>query len=136
MSKFFVLLLLTIGSNVACIAGDAISNRDGFKFFDGHTQMIFIEALKNEGISYEVGADGTVLYRPRDEREVNRIRNKILNELFVPSVHYEDKAYEQNFIDRLTSEGIDFGVEVKEGKRWITWSKADNQKVEIILQSE
>ena len=72
------------------------------------------------------------MYRPHDDEKIMEIRNAVLEGAFVPSNHYEDKAMEKRFLGRLDAEGIQYGVEIKEGKRWITWAQKDDQRVEKI----
>ena len=132
MKHFTALTLLILITQVACQAAAPELAESGFKFFDPDVQMLLVEGLKKEGISYKIRDDGTVLYSPSDESKVSRIRTTVLKQSFKPSVHYEDKTIESRFLERLKSEGILYGIEIKQGKRWITWSEKDDQRIENI----
>lgn len=108
------------------------SGQNGFRFYDAKKQRLFVEALKKEGIRITIQEDGTVLYSPKDEAAALRIRSSVLETSFVPSIHYADEGLEKRFVERLKAEGIGFGIEIREGERWITWSKGDEGRVEKI----
>ena len=96
---------------------------------------MFVEALKKEGIGFRVRSDGMILYPSRDEEKVRNLRFSLLRQSFVPSYRFADESLEERFMERLKAEGIKFAVELKDGKRWITWSKDDDQRVEVIRKA-
>lgn len=134
--RFFIVIFLLASALTDCDAWGKYTDENGFKFFDAHLQTQFINALKKEGIPFRLREDGTVLYSPKDDARVSKARASMLDESFVPSVHYEDQNFEKRFIEKLNSEEIKFGIELREGKRWITWSKQDDQRVEKIFKSQ
>jgi hypothetical protein len=116
------------------IAG-SMPAENGFKFSEKGIQDHFVARLVSEGISYRTREDGTVLYSPKDENIVVRIRMAVLNESFVPSAYFPDLELEQRFIDRLNAQSIRFTIRERTGKRWIVWSERDDERVKKICDS-
>ena len=79
--------------------------------------------------------DGTVLYAAKDEVEVSKIRFSVLQSSFVPSTRFADEHLEALFLERLTAEHISYGVQIRDGQRWITWSQHDDERAETIRRS-
>ena len=131
--RFLLILAFTVGMQLSCAtASPTTSAESGFKFFDKHTQSLFIEKLKSEGVGYRMREDGTVLYDSKDEGRVGRIRMAILQESYVPSAHFPDLRLEQRFVEQLKSHRVRFAIEEKHGKRWVSWSERDDEEVQKI----
>jgi hypothetical protein len=127
--RIFVAIFLFITALTGCDNREKYSDENGFKFFDARLQKQFIDSLKKEGIPFRLREDGTVLYSPKDDGRVGKARISMLEESFVPSIHYEDESDEKLFMEQLKSAGVAFAIEVRDGKRWITWSKQDDERV-------
>jgi len=118
----------------ACGNSPGQSVENGFVFYEPKTQALFIQELKKEGIPYHVRDDGTVLYDARYEGKVSKIRLAVLNDSYVPAYHFNDERMEKEFMSQLRSQGIAFGVELRQGERFITWSERDSARVDAIRQ--
>ena len=133
--KIYIILIFLAATIVGCSHKKENLGENGFKFFDAHTQALIVEALKKEGIQFRLREDGTILYSPQDDARVQKIEMEVLHSSFVPSIHYEDESYERRFIEKLNSDHIAFGIENRDGKRWITWSKQDDEHVHKLLET-
>jgi len=138
MKKVSIFLFIIFMTQVGCqreSAGTGGEPESGFEFYDPSLQLLFIEKLNEKGVDFKLHKDGSVLYFSRDELNVSEIRSNLLENSFMPSIHYEDVNLEESFKARLKLEKIQFGIKLKQGKRWITWSEKDNERVERIEES-
>jgi hypothetical protein len=123
---------------LACIgcSGDktSVAAENGFRFFNPKLQMTFVSALEKEHIQFRKLEDGTVIYGVADEEKVKRIRNAVLESSFTPSYRFEDEKLQMRFVGQLRSQGVNFAIEIREGKNWITWSQRDDAKVRRIRE--
>lgn len=135
MNKFFVLVGVVIAlvvsiANIYAQSPGVLIN--GFKFFDPATQAMFLKALDKDQILFEVSPDGTVIYSPKDEERVSKIRFMILENTYMPGYRFEDLLLEKRFLDALDLEKIKYFVEYRKGARWIFWSSGDDGRVDEI----
>ena len=107
----------------------------GFKFFDTHTQELYIKVLKKEGVVFRINDDGSVTYSKQSASQAEKLQLAVLKASFVPSIHYEDEVRRTLFLERLKFEGIPFQMMTREGEEWITWSENDDKKVDKILSN-
>jgi hypothetical protein len=108
---------------------------NGFQFFDPELQSQFAKKLTEARIPHQIRADGAIAYPSQYEERVSAIRLAVLGDSYTPNIHFTDPQIEQRFLDRLRSERIEFGVKVKDSKRWITWSERDDKRVVDIYRS-
>lgn len=113
----------------------ANSFTSGFKFLDPAIQALFVKGLEDAHIDVEVDASGTALYDQADEERASRLRFAILRETYVPAYHFKDVGLEQRFIDELKVRHIEFAIQIRDGARWITWAKVDDERVEALRRS-
>ena len=128
-------LAFALFAGLLCGPGTAQSADNGFLFFDSDTQSRFARALTTAGVPFQVRGDGYILYRSFDEGRVSQIRLAVLKDSYTPTYHFYEKHREQLFLDRLAAERIDFGVNLKDGERWIAWPERDDARVESIRRS-
>lgn len=128
---FFVFLFAAIG--VSCTSAQDLPN-NGFRFSDDAMNRRFISELRKEGVKFTVDNDGNVVYRTIDERIVVGIRNRFIDQNFHPAVNYEDPEFERRFLRQMDSAQIPYRIEIKSGKRWITWSEDDTPAVDRIRE--
>jgi hypothetical protein len=107
----------------------------GFRFNDQADQVLFVEAVRKEGIPFDVRNDGTLVYSCRDEERVSKVRALFLEENFVPSAFFPDPGVESRVTAALDSAKIPWGVRIREGRRYITWSKADAERADAVVNS-
>jgi hypothetical protein len=129
------LLVLLVFFQAACAQVEPHIAENGFRFVSGDMQALFIQRLKNERVPFRVRDDGMVLYRSADEDAVSAIRLAMLRGSFVPSARFLDRTLEARFMQRLQEEKVEFGVQVRDGQRWITWSEKDDAKVQRIREA-
>ena len=133
MSRFSILVttILFVGLGCACNES-SIAAENGFRFSNPKLQKAFASALKKEHVQFRQLEDGTVTYSSADEEKVKRIQMSVLESSFTPSSRFEDEKLQARFAEQLKALGIDFAIEYREGKSWITWSQADDAKVRRI----
>ena len=129
--------VLLLGIWLAFVAVDARSQAfdSGFRFNNYADQVLFVEAVRKEGMPFGVRDDGTLVYSSRDEERVSRARARFLEENFVPSSFFPDPAVESRVTAALDSAKIPWGVRIREGRRYITWSKADAERADAVVNS-
>lgn len=107
----------------------------GFRFLDPEQQALFVEAVRKGGLPFSVRDDGTFLYSSRDEERVTAIRARTLNAAFVPSAHFPDIEVEKRVTAALDSAKISFGINVRQGRRYVTWAERDTPRVESVIRA-
>lgn len=135
MNKLFALMGVAIVLVINVFNVCAQSSRpliNGFRFFDPVTQAMFLEALDKYKILFEVSPDGAVIYSPKDEEKVSKIRFMILENAYTPGYQFEDLFLEKRFLDALELEKIKYFVEYRNGAKWIFWSGEDDRRVDEI----
>lgn len=93
---------------------------------------MFLQALDKYKILFEISPDGTVIYSPKDEDKVGKIRFMILENTYMPGYRFEDQLLEKRFLDALELEKIKYFVEYRNGAQWIFWSGDDDERVDEI----
>jgi len=121
--------LVFIAFGVCALAAD-----NGFKFADPTLQAKFVAALRNEGIPFQAQPDGAVTYDAGMEEKVRKLRLAVLQQSFTPAYHFVDPTLEEEFTNRLRGAEISFGLETKNGERYITWSPQDDERVKKIRE--
>ena len=128
-----VALALLLGLGCAGTSS-SFAAENGFLFSNPQLQKAFASALTKEHVRFRQLEDGTVTYSPADEAKVKKIQMSILESSFTPAYRFEDGKLQAKFADRLKSQGIDYAIERREGKSWITWSQNDDAKVRRIRE--
>src|SRR4051794_32427137 len=98
------------------------------------SKKAFTETHAAKGIRFRQSEDGTVIYSAADESKVKEIQYGVLESSFAPSYHFEDERLQTMFVDRLKSQGINYGVQIRDGKKWVTWMQEDDAKVQPIRE--
>jgi len=135
MRRALLLWAFVASGIVGCASAESPGSENGFKFYDADMQKRLVSGLQREGVVHRVRSDGTALYAPQDEERVSRIRMDVLNEAFVPSAYVGDVTLERRFLERLEDAGIKYAIAERKGKRWISWSKHDDPKVNDIRKA-
>lgn len=125
-----LLLLLAAASTLAQVA------ENGFRFNDPADQAGFIEAVRRSGVKFSVRDDGTLTYSPADDAQVTQIRNKFLEDNFSPSSHFPNPMLEAKVIAAFDASKIPYGVRLRGGERYITWSKDDDKQAAAIIATQ
>jgi hypothetical protein len=135
MRRLLLLWVFVASGIVGCASAESPGAENGFKFYDVDMQKRLVTSLQRQGVAHRVRSDGTALYAPQDEERVSKIRMDVLNEAFVPSAYVGDVTLERRFLERLEGASIKYAIAERDGKRWISWPKHDDPKVNDIRKA-
>jgi hypothetical protein len=101
-------------------------------YFDKSKEKRFLNVLEAKNIKYEIKQKSLgkcITWSKEDDERVKQIQE----EMFKPTVWFNDSLSEQNFLKKLEKESIKYTILEEDGHRKIYWSEEDDVKASAIF---
>lgn len=129
-----VIAVIMAGLLVFGCSREPESPMESIVIHDSSQNELLKKLLRKKGIHFKVDDRGWIWYSLKDRDVVSQAAKEIRRERRETGVWFGgDSEKQRTFLEELERQGISYSIRSVDGKSWVVWSLADDEKVNKLI---